>query len=156
MMHVRKAHVATVAVGSLGAVVMASGVAYAYWSATGTGTGTSQASTFAAVTVSAGAAPAGQLYPGLVADGATAGGDLKVVTSNPNPFPVTATLTLTSAAGCTTPAITLKSGTTVSLAANSTNVAQTLSKVVGMGTTASDDCQGKTITLTLATSSVSG
>lgn len=148
--------VATICVATSAGLVMVSGVAYAYWTSTGTGTGTSQASTFAGITVSAGTAPGAQLYPGLVPDGSTVGGDLRVVTTNPNPFPVTATLTLTSASGCTTPAITLMSGTTVSLAANSSAVAQTLSKVVGMGTAASDDCQGQALTLTLGTSSISG
>jgi hypothetical protein len=155
MRHFTKARTATVAVASLGTLVMAGGVAYAVWTTTGTGAGTAKAGSFQAITVAGGTAGTGQLYPGLVPDGVSLGGDLKVVTTNPNPFPVTATLTVTSAAGCTTPGITLKSGTTVNLAANSSNVAQTLSKVVGMGTGANDDCQNATITLNLATASVS-
>ena len=144
-----------VALGAANAVVLGGGVAYAVWTSTGTGAGTSKAATFQAITITGGTAPAGQLYPGLVPDGSTVGGDLKVVTTNPNPFAVVAKLTFTVASGCTTPAITLKSGTTVTLAANSSAVAQTLSKVVGMGTTASDDCQNATITVNVSTASVS-
>ncbi|MCW2673151.1 MAG: hypothetical protein JWP14_1740 [Frankiales bacterium] len=155
MKHFTGARIATVAVASAGTLIMAGGVAYAFWTTSGTGSGTAKAASFQAITVAAGTAGAGQLYPGLVPDGSTVGGDLKVVTTNPNPFPVTATLTVTGATGCTTPGITLKSGTTVSLAANSSSVAQTLSKVVGMGTGANDDCQNATITVNLATASVS-
>jgi len=145
---------ATAVAGTAGVVLM-SGVAYAVWTTTGTAAGTAKAGAFQAVSITAGTAGAGQLYPGLVADGSTVGGDLKVVTSNPNPFQVVATLTLSSASGCTTPGITLKAGTTVTLAANSSGVAQTISKVVGMGTGANDDCQNATITLNLTTASVS-
>lgn len=155
MKHFTKSHVATVAAATGAVVAVTGGVAYAVWSTSGTGAGTAKATSFQAITVAAGTAGAGQLYPGLVPDGSTVGADLKVVTTNPNPFPVTATLTLTGASGCTTPGITLKSGTTVSLAANSTSVNQTLSKVLGMGTGAADDCQNATITVTLATASVS-
>jgi hypothetical protein len=146
---------AVVVAGAVATLAVAGGVAYAVWTTSGTGAGTSKANSFAAVTITGGTAPAGQLYPGLVPNGTTLGADLSLVTSNPNPFPVTATLTLTSATGCTTPSLSLKSGTTVTLAANSTSVPQTLSKVVGMGTTASDDCQSATITVNVTTASVS-
>lgn len=147
---------AVIGIAAVGGLTLMTGVSYAVWTSSGTGTGSSVATNFKAITVTAGTAGAGQLYPGLVPDGSTAGADLKVITTNPNPFPVTATLTLTSASGCTTPGITLKAGTVVSLAANSSNVPQTIAKVVGMGTSANDDCQNATITLTLATASVSG
>jgi hypothetical protein len=151
-----KSRVATVAVASGAAVAMASGVAYAVWSTTGTGAGTAKAATMTAAVVNAGTAPAGQLYPGLTANGSTAGGDLVVAASNPNPFPVTVTLTGGTFGGCTTPGVSIGSTASFNLAANAPTAQVTIQKVLSMAPTSSNDCQGATITITgLTTSTVS-
>lgn len=132
------------------------GTAYAFWSANGTGTGTAAATTFQPVVVTAGTAPGGQLYPGLVADGTTAGGDLVVQAENPNPFPVTVTVTLGGTpAGCTTTGVTIGAPASFTLPALSGPVSRTMAKVLSMSTASSNDCQGQTITVPLATSSSS-
>jgi len=132
------------------------GTAYAFWTSTGTGTGTASATTFQPVVVSAGAAPPGQLYPGLTANGTTSGGDLVVQASNPNPFPVIVTVTLNGTpTGCSTTGVTIGAPATFTLPASSGTVTLTVSKVLSMSTASSDDCQGATITLPLATSAVS-
>lgn len=147
---------ATVAVTCFAAVAL-TGTAYAVWTSTGTGTGAASARTFQAVSVSAGTAPTGQLYPGLVADGSTVGGDLVVSASNANPFPVTVTVTLDgSPAGCTTTGVTIGAPASFTLPANSGTVTRTMSKVLSMSTASSNDCQGATITVPLATSAQSG
>jgi hypothetical protein len=69
--------VTTVAVGAL---VAGAGVAVAAWSASGSGTAGAKATTFQALTVSAGTTSA-QLYPGGT-------GDVVLSVTNPNPFPV--------------------------------------------------------------------
>lgn len=146
---------ATVVLACLAASAMG-GTAYAVWTSGGTGTGAGAASTFQAVTVTAGTAPAGQLYPGLTADGSTAGGDLVVDASNPNPFPVTVTVTLNgSPTGCTTTGVTIGATAQFTLPANSGTVARTMAKVLSMSTASSNDCQGATITVPLTTSAVS-
>ena len=146
---------ATVALAGLTLAALG-GTAYAVWTSGGTGTGAATARTFQAVTVTAGTAPAGQLYPGLSADGSTVGGDLVVDASNPNPFPVTVTVTLNGApAGCTTTGVTIGVIAQFTLPANSGTVARTMSKVLSMSTASSDDCQGATIAVPLTTSAVS-
>lgn len=139
----------TVAATTVG-LLIGIGSAAAYWATTGTGTGAASARTMVAPGVTAtGAAPSAQLYPG------STGGDLVVMASNTNPFPVTVTLAAsTSASGCTTPAITF-SGGSFTLPANSGSVSRTVANSVSMGTGASNDCQGATITVALNTSSAS-
>jgi hypothetical protein len=152
--HVRRsARAAVVGVVSFTAVCVG-GAAFAFWTTSGTGTGTGQSAAFQPVTVTAGAAPAGQLYPGLVADGTTKGGDLVVVAANPNPFPVVVALTAGTATGCTTPAVSLLAGTTLALAANASSATYALPKVLSMGDSSSN-CQGATITVALTTTSTS-
>ena len=107
-----------------------------------------------APTVSAGSASGTQLYPGLTANGST-GGDLVLTASNPNPFPITVTVAASSSAsGCSNPDVSFLGGT-FSLAANASGVSKTFAKSVSMGTNASNDCQGKTITVNVTTSSTS-
>ncbi|MBK5306268.1 MAG: hypothetical protein JJD92_06220 [Frankiaceae bacterium] len=77
-----------IAVTAASAVMIGGGVAFAFWSTSGNGAGIAQAKTFAALTVTSGTAPTGQLYPGLTADGTAAGGDLVLSVTNSNPFPV--------------------------------------------------------------------
>jgi hypothetical protein len=137
------------------ALALLGGTAYAVWTSTGTGSGSAAATGFQAVTVNAGSAPAGQLYPGLVANGTSAGGDLVVSASNPNPFPVTVTVTAGTATGCTTPSVSLGVTASFTLPASSGTVTRTMSKVLSMGTGAGNDCQSATITIPLTTSAVS-
>jgi hypothetical protein len=151
-----KAHRPAVVVGAAVAGVLLSGTAaVAYWSVTGTGSGSATSGTMTAPTVSAGTASGTLLYPGLTADGSTTGADLVVTASNPNPFPVTVTLSQNGAAtGCATPAVTFRGGN-ITLLANATAATYKVDRSVSMGTTSSTDCQGKTITVPLTTSSTS-
>ena len=146
----------TVVAGSVVAGVLLSGTAaVAYWSVTGSGSGVAASTTMTAPTVSAGTASGTALYPGLSANGTTTGGDLAFSASNPNPFPVTVTVnSSTSASGCTTPAVSFAGGS-FTLPANSGTVTRTIAKSVSMGTSASNDCQGKAITVTATTSTTS-
>lgn len=154
----RRDTVAAAVIGGLAMSVMTGGAAYAFWTTTGTGAGSSQAGTMQPVTVSAGTATGTALYPGLTANGSTTGGSLTMTASNPNAFPVTVTVTSTGASGCTAPATSIPStlSATFTLPAESTGQTRTVHNVVSMGTDASNDCQGKVITLALATTSVSG
>jgi len=169
MKHFTKARTATVAIAAGAAVAMTGGVAYAFWSATGTGSGSAAAASFVAPTIAAGAAPAGTLlYPGLTANGTTAGGDLSLKISNSNPFPVTIT-GITAGTGNVTSdkgtscadgglaanatgvsVITKSSGltgtTSLTIPASTNNVAVTISKVVSMSTASGDGCQGALFT----------
>lgn len=150
-----------VRVGALACLTMAGvgltgGTAYAFWTSTGTGTGAAAATTFQPVAVTAGTAPAGQLWPGLVADGTTAGGDLVVSAANPNPFPVTVTVALGGTpTGCTTTGVTIGAPASFTLPAQSGTVTRTMSKVLSMSTASSNDCQGATITVPLTTTATS-
>jgi hypothetical protein len=137
-------------------VLVGGGAAWAYWTTTGSGAGTGAAQTFQTVTVAAGAAPAGQLYPGLVADGTTSGGDLVLDVTNPNPFPVTVTVSQSGpATGCTTTGVTMSGSATFSVPASSGPTTRTLVKVLSMSTAATDDCQGAAITVPLSVSATS-
>src|SRR5215217_5123727 len=74
-----------VVAGGVVAGLMASGVAWAAWTANGTGNGYAKATSAQVLTTSdASASTAAQLYPG-------ASGDVKVTINNPNPYPVTVT-----------------------------------------------------------------
>lgn len=139
-----------VALGAANAVVLGGGVAYAVWTSTGSGAGTSKAATLVAPTVTAGTAPAGQLYPGLTANGTSAGGDLVVVASNPNAFPITVTVTggTFAGTGCTTSGVSIGSAASFSLTANQAATTFALSKVLSMSAAATNDCQGKQIDAT--------
>lgn len=146
---------AVVVGGTVAGVLLSGTAAFAYWSVSGTGSGTAASSTMIAPTVAVGTASGTLLYPGLTADGTSAGGDLVVSASNPNPFPVTVTLApSTSVTGCTTPDVSF-SGGTFTLAANASAASRTIAKSVSMGTNASNDCQGKTLTVALTTSATS-
>jgi hypothetical protein len=150
----RARRLATVVGVAVGGVLLSATAAVAYWSVTGSGSGSAASGTMTAPTVSAGTASGSLLYPGLTADG-TVGGDLVVSASNPNPFPVTVTLDpSTSASGCTTPAVSFAGGS-FTLGANASGVSHTFGKSVSMGAGAGNDCQGKTITVHLTTSSTS-
>lgn len=142
--------------------VAATGTAYAAWSTQATGTGTATARTMAVPTITAGAASTGTLlYPGLTADGSTAGGDLSLTIANSNPFPVTISaiapgtgnVTSNKGANCvdgasnpTGVSVISKSanltGTNLTIPANSSGTSVTINKVVSMSTASADGCQG--------------
>lgn len=146
MKNIKRASV--VGVATVGAVLAAASIGYAYWTTTGSGAGTAKATTLTAAVVNAGVAPAGQLFPGLAANGTTTGGDLVVNASNPNGFPVTVTITGGTFGGCTTTGVSIGSTATFNLAANAAAAEVTIPKVLSMASTSSNDCQGKTITIT--------
>jgi hypothetical protein len=156
-----------VAVGSTLALTAGAGVAYAAWTSSATGAGTSKATSFIAPTMAAGTAPAGQLYPGLTADGSTVGGDVTVKVSNTNPFPVlitgiaagTGAITSDAGANCTDQganppnptgvSIITKSsgltGTNLTVPANTNNVNVTINKVASMSPSSATGCQSAQI-----------
>src|SRR3954454_22653172 len=74
----KKVAVVAVAVGAM----VAGGVAWAYWSASGSGAASATALTAQSVTVTAATGTAA-LYPGFTA------GDLNFTLTNPNPYQVT-------------------------------------------------------------------
>lgn len=131
--------------------------AVAYWTVAGTGSGSAQTSTMVAPTVTNGTVSGTPLYPGLTANGTTTGGDLAVRVTNTNPYAVTVTLTQDGQpTACATPSITLLASPalTVSVGAGAT-VEKTFTRVVGMGTGAGNDCQGKTLSIPLRTAAQS-
>lgn len=170
----------TAVMGAISLVVLSSGVAFAYWSTTGSGTGAAQATGFVTPAVTAGTTSA-QLYPGLTANGTTAGADLVFSVSNTNPFAVTITsisltgATVSSVTGATkvgsedqptantncatTPGLSYFSGTpTVTYSTGSSIPANgsatvTLSKVVGM-TASAPECQSATFYIKLANNAI--
>jgi hypothetical protein len=76
-----KARAATVVLVTGTSLVLAGGVAYAFWTTTGTGTGAASSGTAQALTLAGGSVTGTQLYPG-------SSGDVVVTITNPNPFPV--------------------------------------------------------------------
>jgi hypothetical protein len=123
---------------------MASGVAYAVWSATGSGATTAKAGTTTALTATA-SITGGPLYPGATAD-------LTVVVTNPNAVPVTVTTiaagTVAASAGCSTHGVTVTIPATVNLLVPANGSApRTLTGAVAMSTASSSDCQGATFTV---------
>lgn len=140
-----------VVVGALTVGVgLGGGAAVAYWSTSAAGTGSAATAATAAVTVTPGTVSGTPLYPGLTANGTSAGGDLVVFVTNPNPFAVSVVLSsrgAVTATGCTTSDVTF-SGGTLTVPANTTQpVTRKLPFSVGMGTASTSDCQGKTLTV---------
>lgn len=132
------------------AVVMgSSGVAAGLWSATGSGAGSLKAATAQALTVTAAAAPIGDLYPG-------ASGTLQFTVANPNPYAVTLTsiaygaTTSSNEANCPasnlTPAAGGALGTPITVPANGTSAAVSVPGALTLAATAPDACQGVTFT----------
>jgi hypothetical protein len=151
----RRTRYVAAAVTTAVAVVMSAGVAHSFWSASATGGASAQAAGFNAPVVTAGAVTGNQLYPGLTANGTTAGGDLVVVASNPNPFAVTVSVSIPvggTVTGCGSPAVSLLGTPSFTLPANqSTGVTRVMTRVVSMGTGSSADCQGQPLTIPLST-----
>ena len=145
----RRAAIAGVAGGL--ALAATSGVAYAFWSATGTGSGTVSSASAQLLTVSAAAAPAADLYPGRTVD-------LAFQVSNPNGYRVrltdltAASVTSSDPAACPASSIALGAAgplaTPVEVAGGST-ASGTVPGLVTMVAAAPDGCQGKTFSVAL-------
>jgi len=148
-------------------VLMGAGVAFAAWTANGTGAAGAKATSFLALTVSAGTTTA-QLYPG-------GSGDAVVSVTNPNPFAVKITqvaqdvsagkfvssdqgANCTDAAASTHPTgVSLTSATgspLATIAANSTS-SFTLTGKVTMGNTSDTLCQNATFSIPVTVTSTS-
>ncbi|MDX6588671.1 MAG: hypothetical protein QOI31_3144 [Solirubrobacterales bacterium] len=132
------------------AVLVAAGLAYAAWTASGTGSGTAKAGAAQALTTNAVAITAGDLYPGT-------NGDVKLEIVNPNPYPVQVTSvsngsgSITAAGGigtCTTTGVTYtnQTGLTINVPANGSQTA-TLDDAAHMSNASENGCQGATFTI---------
>jgi hypothetical protein len=143
--------------GGVVAGLMASGVAWAAWTADGTGAGYAEATTAVALTTDdVSATTVGQLYPG-------GSGDVKLTINNPNPYPVRVTSisgngTITADAGhsgCTTTGVSFADQTgTWDVAAND-ETSVTLSGAASMSNASLNACQGATFTIPVSLSGAS-
>ncbi len=135
----------------LGATVLASGTAYAYWATTGTGSGPAKATNRLPALITTAASPSGLRYP---SGPKTA---LVVKIHNPGTLEVLVTgvtidssqpITSTGAGRtCTVTGITLDpSVTTIDLMPGAT-VSTTIASVVSMSTAADNGCQGATFAI---------
>ena len=144
-------------VGGIVAGLMASGIAWAAWTADGTGNGYAKATTAQALTTDdVSATTVGQLYPG-------GSGDVKLTINNPNPYPVqvtsisgNGTITADSGhSGCTTTGVSFANQTgTWNVAANN-ELAVTLTGAASMSNASLNACQGATFTIPVALSGAS-
>lgn len=131
-------------------MVLAGGVAFAAWTATGTGSGYAKAQTVQALTtVDASASTTAQLYPGGT-------GDVKVTVNNPNSFPVTVTgvsgsgtITSDKGAGCNAATGVTFTNTTglLDVVPASSSATITLTAKAAMGSTSDNTCQGAVFTI---------
>ena len=149
------------------AVFMGAGVAFAAWTASGTGAAGAKATSFQALTVSAGTATA-QLYPG-------GSGDAVVSVTNPNPFAVKITqitqdvsagkfVSSDQGANCTDAAasihptgisLTAASGSPLATIAASSTSSFTLTGKVAMSNTSDTLCQGAVFSIPVIVTSTS-
>ena len=131
-------------------VLIAAGLAYAAWTASGTGAGYAKAGSAQALTTNdVSATTAADLYPG-------ANGDVKVEINNPNPYPVQVTAisgsgTITPDSGhasCSPTGVTFtnQTGLSINVPANGTQAA-TLDNAASMSNAAANGCQGATFTI---------
>lgn len=133
--------------------LMAAGIAFAAWTATGTGSGYAKATTAQVLTtVDASATAAATLYPGAT-------GDVELEISNPNPYPVRVTSVTgngaitASAPGCNAGSVGFTDQDPVTLDVPASGSASfTLSGAVTMDGTANDDCQGAVFTIPVSLS----
>ncbi|GAA3449410.1 hypothetical protein [Dactylosporangium matsuzakiense] len=135
----------TAVIGTVSAVALAGGIAYAAW--TINGSGTASASSGSAVDVSfAPGTVAGPLYPNGAAVDVHASG------TNGNPFPVDFTISggavATTKAGCNADSVHFTASGVQHMAATSTAVDYIVGQV-SMDNTADNACQGATFTITL-------
>lgn len=133
--------------------LMAAGIAFAAWTATGTGSGYAKATTAQALTtVDVSASTAATLYPGAT-------GDVELEISNPNPYPVRVTSVTGSGAitasnpSCNAGSVSFADQGPVALDVPATGSATfTLNGAVTMDGTANDDCQGAVFTIPVSLS----
>ena len=146
-----------IGVGVVTTALLAAGVAFAAWNATGTGSGYAKATTAQVLTTSdVAATTTAQLYPGGTAD-------VKIKINNPNPYPVRVTtingsgaITSDKGAACdasTGVTFTNQSGT-FDVAANS-NASFTLAGAVAMSNASDNSCQGAVFTVPVSLSGAS-
>ena len=141
-----------VVAGGLVAGLMATGVAWAAWTADGTGNGYAKATTAEVLTTDdVSATTVAQLYPGGT-------GDVKLTINNTNDYPVrvtsiagNGTITAdTGHAGCTTTGVSFTDQTgTWDVAANG-ETAITLTGAASMSNASLNACQGATFTIPVA------
>jgi hypothetical protein len=138
--------------------IMAAGIAFAAWTATGTGSGYAKATTAQPLTtVDVSASTAATLYPGAT-------GDVQLEISNPNPYIVRVTdvtgngAITASAGGCNATSVTFTDQTGMSpglQVAAGGSATFTLTGAVQMDGTANDACQGATFTIPVSLSGTS-
>ena len=141
------------ATGAAVVAVAGAGVSYALWSSNAAGSARAEALSAVNLTVAA-ATGAADLYPGF------AGGDIHFTLTNTNPYPVTFTSmtpgTVTSGDPTNCPAsnvtIAAKSGLSLTVAANSTSPALSITDVATMVSAAPDGCQGVAFTIAVSMS----
>ena len=133
--------------------LMAAGIAFAAWTATGTGSGYAKATTAQALTtVDVSATTAATLYPGAT-------GDVELEISNPNDYPVRVTSVTgngaitASDAGCNAASVTFTDQGSLTLDVSATgSAAFTLNGAVSMSGAANDSCQGAVFTIPVSLS----
>jgi hypothetical protein len=138
--------------------MLAAGVAFAAWTATGSGSGYAKATTAQALTtVDVSASTPATLYPGAT-------GNVKLSISNPNPYPVTVSsvsgngaITSDKGAACNaSTGVTYSNQTGLSLAVPAAGSATfTLAGAVSMSNASDDSCQGAVFTIPVSLSGAS-
>lgn len=145
-------------IGALAAAVivifgLGGGAAFAYLTTSGHGTGQATvANSDHNITIATNATAGATLLPG-------GSGDLIITATNPNNLPVQITaLSIGSVTGCGTPAVTLTSPSSgylpVTIPANANGSRIDIAGALTMGSGASSDCQGKTLTVNLSSATV--
>lgn len=146
-----------IGVGVIATTLLAAGVAFAAWNASGAGSGYAKATTAQVLTTSdVAATTTAQLYPGGTAD-------VKIKINNPNPYPVRITsitgngaITSDKGAACdasTGVTYTNQSGT-FDVSANS-DASFTLVGAVAMSNASDNTCQGAVFTVPVSLSGAS-
>ena len=144
-----KMKVAAVAITAV--AVIGGSMAYALWSSTGLGSGNAKALSAVDVTVTA-ATGAADLYPGF------ADGDVHFTLTNTNPYAIDfasmtpGTITSSDETNCPASNLTVDtvaSGLGLSVAANASNVANSIPDVVTLDSDAPNGCQDVTFTIAL-------
>jgi hypothetical protein len=142
-----------VATGAIAAVGLGGGAAFGYF--TSTGTGSAQATVANGdqnVTIATNATAGASLLPGGT-------GDLVISATNPNPSPVQITaLSISGVTGCSDPQVSLVSPSNsylpVTIPAHASSQHIDIAGALQMTTSSSNDCQGKTLTVNLASVAV--
>lgn len=137
-------------------LLVAAGIAFAAWTATGTGSGYAKARTAQPLTtVDVSASVSATLYPGAT-------GDVLLRINNPNPYPVVVTdvtgngAITASNGGCNVASVSFTDQTGLSLNVPASSAQTfTLSGAVQMSAAANDNCQGATFTIPVGLSGTS-